>query len=210
MTATAGAAVRFSTAWAMPSRWTFTMPPVAAFLERHISPQRIRELRWRSDNRHDTAIVDPFCGQSIIATHRNDLALGGVDAEEFVRGLIAEGVRAQVVIFDPPYSPRQISECYESIGRKATTEDTQNGALYRRARAALTEILVEDGVALSFGWQSAGFGRAWPTDEILLVQHGSAHNDTICVAQRKPPQYQLELLTDSPAASPPGVGGVGG
>lgn len=148
------------------------MPPVAEFVARHLTGR--------------DHIVDPFCGRSSAADYSNDLTLGGVDAELFVRRLIADGVRAGAVIFDPPYSPRQISECYKSIGREATTEDTQNGALYRRVRAALTEILVEDGIALSFGWQSAGFGREWETLEILLVQHGGAHNDTICVAQRRP------------------------
>ena len=52
-------------------------------------------------------------------------------------------------------------------------------------REALALILKPDGIALSFGWQSAGFGRDWDTLEILLVQHGGAHNDTICVAQKR-------------------------
>ena len=103
-----------------------------------------------------------------------------------MRSLIGQGVRADCVIFDPPYSPRQISECYKGIGRKATAKDTQNAALYARVRRALDEILLPGGVALSFGWQSSGFGKAYETLEILLVQHGGAHNDTICVAQRKP------------------------
>lgn len=158
----------FSTAFAMPSRWTFSIPPVAAFLARHL---------------RGGVIVDPFCGQSTIGTHRNDMGAGGIDAEAFVRQLIADGVRADAVLFDPPYSPRQIAECYKGIGRKASTEDTQNGRLYKRVRAALADVLKRDGIALSFGWQSAGFGAQWDTLEILLVQHGGAHNDTICVAQ---------------------------
>ncbi len=165
--------IAFSTAWAMPSRWTFSIKPIAAFLD-----------RWLPT---DGAIVDPFAGQSTRATHRNDLAAGGVDAEDYCRALIAERGTgwADAVIFDPPYSPRQISECYASIGKKATTADTQNAALYRRVRAPLADLLKPDGIALSFGWNSAGFGKAFETLEVLLVQHGGAHNDTICVAQRK-------------------------
>lgn len=159
-------------AWAMPSRWTFQIPPIADFVQ-----------RWTEGR---TCIVDPFCGTSLVAHHRNDMAHGGMDAEQFVRDLIAQGVRADCVIFDPPYSPRQIAECYKSIGRKATTEDTQNARLYKRVRDALADVLVPGGVALSFGWQSSGFGKRWLTHEILLVQHGGAHNDTICVAQVKP------------------------
>jgi hypothetical protein len=162
---------RFSTVWAMPSRWTFEIPPIAAFVK-----------RWSENS---ARIVDPFCGRSTVGTLRNDLAFGGTDAVEFVRGVREDGLRADCVIFDPPYSPRQIAECYKSIGRKAGTQDTQNARLYRLVRESLDAILVHGGIALSFGWQSAGFGKNYCTLEILLVQHGGAHNDTICVAQEK-------------------------
>ena len=41
---------------------------------------------------------------------------------------------------------------------------------------------------MSFGWNSSGFGntRGYVVEEILLVAHGGAHNDTICVVERKP------------------------
>lgn len=173
-------------AWAMPSRWTFTMPPVREFLGRHLT---IGEVS-----------VDPFAGQSAIATYRNDLARGGVDAEEFCHRLIGEGVVADAVLFDPPYSPRQISECYKSIGRAVTTADTQNAAPYKRVRAPLVQLLKPGGLALSFGWQSAGFSAQWETLEVLLVRHGGAHNDTICVAQRKP------WSMARPSSAPPTAG----
>lgn len=160
----------FSTAWAMPSPWTFSIPPIAAFV-----------ARWTEGRR---CIVDPMAGKSQLAHHSNDL-LTGFDAEFFVRSLIAEGVRADCVIFDPPYSPRQISESYKAASIKPTQSNTQNARLYARVRRALAEILEPGGVALSFGWQSSGFGKDWPTREILLVQHGGAHNDTICVAQER-------------------------
>ena len=155
----------------MPSRWTFEIGPIAEFVARHtVGKQRI---------------VDPFCGRSTLAQWRTDIAFGP-DAETFLRVLKLDGVRADCVIFDPPYSPRQISECYKAAGLPVTREDTQNARLYASVRALLAELLEPGGIALSFGWQSNGFGRDWETLEILLVQHGGAHNDTICVAQRKP------------------------
>lgn len=160
-----------STAWAMPSRWTFQIPPIAAFIARHVK---------------DGVIVDPFCGTSEIATHRNDLGRGGMDAADFCEGLLSAGVVADAVLFDPPYSPRQISECYKGIGRKATMKDTQSAVLYASVRKPLAALLRPGGIALSFGWQSSGFTKTqFETVEILMVQHGGAHNDTICVAQRK-------------------------
>lgn len=164
----------------MPSKWTFSMPPVQGFLERWLNGCEV--------------IVDPFCGQSQIGTLRNDLAQGGQDAAEWCEGLAEEwSGKADAVLFDPPYSPRQISECYKSIGLKTTTKTTQNGMMYRRVRTALGEMLKPGGVALSFGWQSGGFGKQWFTGEIMLVRHGGAHNDTICVAQRKLVRPQLKM-----------------
>lgn len=132
-----------------------------------------------------------MCGRSRLAHFFNDHSDGGQDARTFLRGLIQGGIEADAVLFDPPYSPRQLGESYRQAKRTPTQADTQNGRLYREVRELLNVLLVPGGVALSFGWQSAGFGRAWITDEILLVQHGGAHSDTICVAQRKP-------LTDHP------------
>lgn len=170
--------IRMSTAWAMPNRWTFQIPPVLDFIERNLGKIGFPE--------HGGLIVDPFCGTSEIASHRNDIALGGPDAVEYCELLLKQGIIADAVLFDPPYSPRQISECYKMLGRKATTTDTQNAALYARVRKPLAALLRKGGIALSFGWQSSGFSKEqFMTTEILLVQHGGAHNDTICVAQVK-------------------------
>jgi hypothetical protein len=110
-----------------------------------------------------------------------------MEASDFCADLAHRGVRADAVLFDPPYSPRQITEVYAGIGRKATTADTQSAALYKRVRDGLDAILEPGGIALSFGWNSAGFGigRGYRLMEILLVAHGGAHNDTICVAEIK-------------------------
>ena len=163
--------VPFTMAWAMPNRWTFQIPPVRDFIEAHVQ---------------GPVIIDPFSGTSRYATHANDLAHEGVDAEEFCTQLLAQGLRADTILFDPPYSPRQISECYKSIGRPVTREDTQNAALYKRVLTPLIALLKPGGIALRFGWQSAGVNRSWEYLRVLIVQHGAGHSETICVAQRKP------------------------
>lgn len=165
-----------SRAWAGPHSETFSIPPIAAFVQRW----------WREPS------VDPFARNSDLATYRNDLspetrAEYHMDAEAFCDLMADRGVRARLVLFDPPYSPRQISEVYQSVGRTVTPQDTQNSVLYERVKRAADRLLVPGGIALSFGWNSAGFGKryGYTTVEIMLVAHGGAHNDTICVAQRK-------------------------
>lgn len=164
--------------WAMPNGNTFSILPIAAFLDRWLEEGAIN--------------IDPFAANSTRGTVTNDLnpaslAQFHLDAREFIAML---EVTADAVLFDPPYSPRQISELYQSIGRSVTTEDTQNARLYKDVRDLLDARLRPGGVALSFGWNSVGFGksRGYEIQEILLVAHGGAHNDTICVAERKAAQ----------------------
>jgi len=170
--------IKYSRAFAMPSGATFSIKPIKEFVSRWTKGRQV--------------IVDPFARNSKIATITNDLnpeteAKYHLDALTFCDLMIKEKVQASLVIFDPPYSARQISECYQGIGRKVTMEDTQSGKLYRLVKNGLDKILMNDGIALSFGWNSGGFGknRGYQMQEILLVNHGGPHNDTICVAERK-------------------------
>jgi len=171
--------MHFDRVFAMPNSDTFTVPPIGAFVRKYLDKSSVS--------------VDPFARNNQWATHRNDLspdtaAEHHMDAEDFLGMLGRQGIRCDLGIFDPPYSPRQISECYRSVGRKVGMEQTQNGRLYKRVRDALDVLIVSGGTVLSFGWQSGGMGvtRGYELREILLVAHGGAHNDTICVAECKP------------------------
>lgn len=170
--------MKFSRTWAMPNADTFSVKPIGDFVQRYLAASRVS--------------VDPFARNKRWATYTNDLnpdthADFHLDAEEFLDKLHEDDVTADLLIFDPPYSPRQISECYKSIGREVGMAGTQNGALYKRVRDAVMPILSEDAVVLSFGWNSAGMGakRGFEIIELLLVAHGGGHNDTICLAERR-------------------------
>ncbi len=168
--------IAMARAWAMPSPHTFSIPPIAELLD-----------RWLTDR---TMIIDPFCGQSTRATLRNDLK-NGSEATEWLRTLrpnhIGLNIWADAVLFDPPYSPRQISEVYRSVGLHVGTAETQNARLYKSAKDGLDALLGPGGIAICCGWNSAGFGkkRGYQMLEILLVAHGGAHNDTIVTVERK-------------------------
>lgn len=136
--------------------------------------------------------IDPFARDNELATWRNDIdpatsAPYHMDAEAFCLEAGRQGFKCTLALFDPPYSPRQISECYKGFGREVTTQDTQNAALYKRVRDALDPLIQPSGTVLSFGWSSNGMGktRGYEIVEIMLVAHGGAHNDTICLAERK-------------------------
>ena len=164
--------------FAMPSADTFSVGPIGDFVQRYL--------------RASSVSIDPFARNKRWATFTNDLAPGTaaqfhMDAEDFCKKMASDGVKADLGLFDPPYSPRQISEVYKSIGREVGMAGTQNGALYRRVRDSLDTTIKPGGIVLSFGWNSAGMGvkRGYELLEILLCAHGGGHNDTICIAERK-------------------------
>lgn len=168
----------FSRAWAMPNHETFSIKPIGEFVARHLAAAK-------GDS------IDPFSRNKTLATWRNDLdpatiAPHHMDAADFCRHVHGTGARISLALFDPPYSPRQISECYKVFGREVTIRDTQS-SFWKIARDALDPLIEPGGVVLSFGWSSNGMGktRGYKIEEILLVAHGGAHNDTICLAERK-------------------------
>lgn len=170
----------FARVFAMPNSNTFSIPPIAALIRAFLKNSKFS--------------VDPFARDTTYCTYTNDLdpnttAQYHLDAEQFLLDLATRNITCDLGIFDPPYSPRQISECYRSIGLSVGSKETQNARLYRRVRDALDRLIIPGGCVLSFGWSSNGMGvkRGYILESVLLVAHGGAHNDTICIVERKLP-----------------------
>jgi hypothetical protein len=173
----------FRRVWAMPNADTFSVPPMGDMVQRYL--------------RGSTVSVDPFARNKRWATYTNDInpateAEYHMEARDFMREMVANGVKADVVIFDPPYSPRQVSEVYSAIGLTATMKDTQTASMKKECRQLIRQLSKLGTVVLSFGWNSVGMGSGWDTLETLLVCHGGDHNDTICLAERMA-VYQQEM-----------------
>jgi hypothetical protein len=157
--------------WAMPSRHTFTIKPIRELLDRYFTT-----IGW----------ADPFAGEHSMAEFTNDLNPNKptkyhLHCEEF-----AEVVPGPLVgvLFDPPYSPRQVKECYEEIGLKTLNKDCQG---FNTTKRILADKVVSGGVAICCGWNSNGFGKklGFELIELLIVAHGSNHNDTIVTVEIK-------------------------
>lgn len=168
----------FNRTFAMGNPETFSLKPVRDLLD-----------LWLVDSK---VVIDPFARNSTRASITNDLnpttsAQYHLTAEDFVVELAQQQIIADAVLFDPPYSPRQISECYQQIGRSCTTKDTQNSRLYKCVKDGLDKLLIPGGIAICCGWNSMGMGlgRGYEMLSLLLVPHGAAHNDTIVTVERK-------------------------
>jgi len=158
----------------MPNKQTFEIKPIKNFIERNLIKGNI---------------IDPFANKNRIADVHNDLdpqynCTYNMDALEFLKMFPANSVTT--VLFDPPYSPRQVSESYKKLGKTVNMETTQS-SFWSKMKDEIARIIKPEGVVLSFGWNSQGCGlkRGFTMKEILLVPHGGAHNDTICLCEMK-------------------------
>lgn len=134
-------------------------------------------------------VVDPFANNSKYGTVTNDLdesqpTMFHMDATEFLRSLDSNS--ADAVLYDPPYSPRQISECYKKMG-KAVNMSTTQSSYWSVQKKEIARILKNGGVCITCGWNSGGIGKNYGFEqiEILLVSHGGWHNDTIVTVEIK-------------------------
>lgn len=101
--------------WAMPNSKTFSILPIKELIHRYISEEMV--------------VIDPFANESKIGTITNDLntrfdTTYHLDALDFLKQITTES--ADVVLYDPPYSLRQVKECYEGFGVTVTAEHTKS------------------------------------------------------------------------------------
>jgi hypothetical protein len=162
----------------MPNKNTFDIPAIGKFVQERLVVSKVS--------------VDPFARDKRWATYTNDLnpataAEFHVDATCFLTELADAGAVADLVIIDPPYSPRQVKECYDSIGQKMEQDDALLGKKRGEMKKVIARLVPIGGVVLHFGWNTVGMGikLGYEQEEILIVCHGSDHNDTICLAERR-------------------------
>lgn len=167
----------------MPSKKTLQIHPIEEWALQYVKSSRL--------------IIDPFAADCRIGSITNDLnpempTTHHMLAEKFLS--LEEVKDADLVIFDPPYSLRQVKECYENFGAGFFQKDAQNAQRWTIERDIIAGWQKPGGVVLSFGWTSVCMGRkrGYEIDSILLCAHGPAHNDTICVAEIKQPTQENE------------------
>lgn len=167
--------MKISRIWSMPNSKTFSIPPIKELVTRYVANGEI--------------IVDPFANDCKYGTITNDLipkynTTYNLDALDFLK--LIDSSCVDVVLYDPPYSPRQVKECYEGMGLPVTAEQTK-ASFRARHLDEIARILKPGGVCLSFGWNTNGVGkkRGFEIIEILIVPHGGSKNDTLCTVEVK-------------------------
>lgn len=158
----------------MPSKNTFDIKPIKELIRTELT---------------DGTWIDPFANQNKLATITNDLNTAfdtdyHMDALDFLKTFQNESIDG--VLYDPPYSPRQITECYQGVGMNVTSETTR-ASFWSNQKKEISRIVKPGGKVITFGWNSGGIGRKYGFEivRILLVPHGGRHNDTICTVEEK-------------------------
>ena len=165
--------MRIERVWAMPNKNTFDIKPIKRLIDRY---------------NNGGISVDPFANTNRIAKLCNDIdpECGTeycMDALDFLETL--DRGTADLLLFDPPYSVRQVSESYRRVGRTVNMETTQS-SFWSNLKKEIQKVVKPGGVVISGGWNSGGIGKTlgFKIEEILLVPHGGPHNDTIITVER--------------------------
>ena len=184
-------AISIERVWAMPNKNTFDIKPINALI---------------TDEMTDGLWIDPFANKNKLATVTNDLNKEfdtdyHLDALDFMK--LFDDNSVDGVLYDPPYSPRQVSECYNYVGYNVTW-DTTKASFWGNHKREISRIVKPGGKVITFGWNSGGIGRKYGFEisRILLVPHGGWHNDTICTVEIKThePEIQFSKKNDTSAA----------
>lgn len=161
--------------WHMPNKHTFDIKPIKELIHRYVTDGEIT--------------IDPFANKNKIATVTNDLDIQfdtdyHLDAMDFLK--LFEDNSVDTVLYDPPYSPRQVSECYKTLGKTVNMQTTQS-SYWGNQKKEISRITKKGGTVITCGWNSGGIGKVngFEIVEILLVPHGGWHNDTIITVEKK-------------------------
>ena len=174
--------MQISRYWEMPNSKTFQI-------------KAIKNLIWKYAKK-DYIIVDPFANECSIRKDldckkyiSNDLDPEyntdyHLEAQEFMKLFDNESV--DMVLYDPPYSGRQVSECYKKLGKTVTYKDTNSG-YFTKFKEEISRIVKPNGIVITCGWNSNGVGMKFGFEmiEVLMVAHGSLHNDTLVTVEKK-------------------------
>ena len=147
--------IKFERHWCMPSHQTFSIKPFRDLIEKELGSEYIDPFPY------------PF----------------KQDAVEYLKRILSK--LAERCVFDPPYSQRQLKEMYNDAG--LSFNHPMNSGYWAVCKKEIGRIMKSGGKVISFGWNTNGIGKKYgfKITKIVLVAHGSQHNDTIATVEIK-------------------------
>ena len=135
--------IKIERIWSMPNKNTFEIPPISKLIKEEVDLKNT----W----------IDPFANRNKIASITNDLNKEfdtdfHLDALEFLKQFKKDSIDG--VLYDPPYSPRQVSECYNDFGYNVTWNTTK-ASFWGNHKKEISRIVKLGGKVITFGWNSS-------------------------------------------------------
>ena len=145
----------FKRYWCMPSHKTFSIKPFKELIDEELGNNYIDPFPY------------PF----------------KQDAIDYLKTILDNS--ENYLVFDPPYSQRQLKEKYHNNG--ISFEHPMNASYWSNCKKEISRIIKSSGKVISFGWNSGGVGEKYgfTITKIVLVAHGGQHNDTIATVEVK-------------------------
>lgn len=175
--------------WEMPNSKTFKIIAFRELIQKYSKPEYI--------------VLDPFANECSIKEHLSSKVISNdldpsyktdynLEANDFLK--LFDDCSVDMVLFDPPYTPRQVAEVYTKLEKTVTISDTQS-SYWGNFKREISRVLKVGGICISFGWNSNGIGmtNSMKIIEILLVAHGGIKNDTLATVEMKT-HHQDKLL----------------
>ena len=172
--------------WSMPNSKTFKIKPIRELIKKVVH-------EYAEEKGRPITVIDPFANEGSIIEEFDGLEITYItndldtqydtdyhlEASDFIS--LFEDESVDIVLYDPPYSPRQISEVYKEHGLSVNMKTTQS-SYWGNQKKDISRITKKGGKVITFGWNSGGIGKSnrFLIEEILIVPHGGWHNDTIC------------------------------
>ncbi len=172
--------MKLTRTWAMPNSNTFKIKPILELIRRYDKGGLV------IDPFANECSIRDYMGKRLVSNdldpkYKNDYSL---EANDFLK--LFDDCSVDLVLYDPPYSPRQVKEVYTELNKTVTITDTQ-ASYWTSFKKEIARVLKPGGVCISFGWNSNGIGMNNNMDiiEVMLVAHGGSKNDTIVTVEVK-------------------------
>lgn len=168
-------------AWSMPSSNTFSIKPIREMINKELISGVIIDPFANNSILKEVIVNQTYITNDLDEQYNTDYHL---DALEFLK--MFEDDSVDMVLYDPPYSPRQVSECYKLLNKTVDFKTTQS-SYWTNHKKEISRIVKSGGKVITFSWNSGGIGKKYGFEikDILLVAHGGWHNDTICTVEVK-------------------------
>ena len=174
----------------------FSMPVVQHLIKKTL--QKIKGTR-------KVRIVDPFARnhrQQGCITISNDLnpeidCMYNLEMNDFSKLMLEKVSAGELPLFDlafhdPPYSLRQLKDCYDDIGKDLEKWQTNN--MWCSGLDDIAKCVRVGGYAISAGWHSHGFGKKRGFEKVgvyVIEQVASPDRYDLIITVEKKVQYSL-------------------